>query len=185
MTAVPALPKLLTLAEYAKLDLPNTELVRGKVIPMNQPVPFHGWVCGNVIGILRDFVRANSLGRVMGNDSGVVTERDPDTVRGADVAFYSYARLPAGPFTRDEYLAVVPELVVEVLSPSDRWSRVLAKVNEYLTAGVTAVCVVDPAAETATVYRDNQPPQAFATAAELIVPDVLPGFRVRVGELWE
>jgi Uma2 family endonuclease len=92
--------------------------------------------------------------------------------------------LPPGPFTRDEYLAVVPELVVEVRSPSDRWTRVFAKVTEYLGAGVTAVCVVDPAGETATVYRDNQPPQAFAADAELTLPDVLPGFRVRVAEFW-
>jgi Uma2 family endonuclease len=87
MTALPAPPKLLTVAEYAKLDLPNTELVRGKVVKVTLPVPFHGWVRTNVAGILRDFVRSNQLGRVMGNDSGIITERDPDTLRGADVAF--------------------------------------------------------------------------------------------------
>ena len=40
------------------------------------------------------------LGRVVTNDSGIVTQRDPDTVRGADVAYYSYARLPKGGSTR-------------------------------------------------------------------------------------
>ena len=123
----------------------------------------------------------------MCNDSGIHTEREPDTLRGADVAFYSYARFPAGPFSRTQYLAVVPELIFEVRSPSDRWSEVLAKVTEYLNAGVTAVCVLDPnpTRATATVYRDNQPPEAFAADAELTLPDVLPGFQVRVGEFWE
>lgn len=185
MSTILTPPRLLTLTEYARLDLPNTELVRGKVVEVNLPVPFHGWVCANVAGVLRDFVRPNRLGRVMGNDSGIVTERDPDTLRGADVAYYSFARLPAGPFTRDEYLIVVPELVVEVRSPSDRQTAVTAKVAEYLTAGVTVVIVVDPEAGTATVHRAEGSPTVVAADAELTVPDVLPGFRVRVGELWE
>ena len=121
----------------------------------------------------------------MGNDSGVITERDPDSMRGADLAFYSFNRLPPGPFTRDEYLAVVPEFIVEVRSPSDRMSRVLAKVTEYLSAGVNAVCVLDPIVGTAMVYRDEGTPETFAADADLVVPDVLPGFRARVGEFWE
>lgn len=123
----------------------------------------------------------------MSNDSGVQTESEPDTLRGADLACYSFGRLPPEPFSRDEYLAVVPEFIVEVLSPSDRWSKVLEKVKEYLSAGVTAVCVLDsnPARAGATVYRDDRAPETFAADAELVVPDVLPGFRVRVGEFWK
>ena len=189
MSALLIPPATIRLAEYERNGLNETpsELVRGRIVGMNPPTPYHGWVCGNVIGILRDFARANKLGRVMGNDSGIITESEPDTLRGADVAFYSFKRLPSGPFSRDEYLAVVPEFIVEVLSPSDRWSRVFAKVTEYLNAGVTAVCVLDPnpASACATVYRDDRSPETFAADAELIVPDVLPGFRVRVGEFWE
>ena len=65
----------------------------------------------------RQFCDEHNLGHVVSNDSGVVTERDPDTVRGADVAFYSYGRVPPGPFPRG-YLAVAPELVFEVRSPT-------------------------------------------------------------------
>ena len=189
MSALLTPPATIRLAEYEQNGTGETpsELVRGRVVDMNPPTPYHGWVCLNVGGILRAFVRANKLGRVMGNDSGIITESDPDTLRGADVAFYSFNRLPPGPFSRDEYLAVVPEFIVEVLSPSDRWSRVFAKVTEYLNAGVTAVCVLDPnpASAGATVYRDDRPPEIFAADAELVVPDVLPGFHVRVGEFWE
>lgn len=180
-------PKLLTIDEYLRLpdDGRKTELVRGRVIEVPPTYPFHGYVCGKVYKYIEQFVDSNKLGRVMTNDTGVVTERDPDTLRGADVCFYSYTRLPPGPLPRDSYLAAMPELVVEVRSPSDRRSQVLAKVTEYLTAGVTAVCVVNPEAGTAMVYRDNQDPEPFAADADLTFPDVLPGFRVPLRQLFE
>src|SRR5262249_17022218 len=116
--------------------------------------------------------------------SGVVTERDPDSMRGADVAFYSYSRIPKGPFPQHAYLTVVPELVFEVFSPSDRWPKVLAKVAEYLNAGVTVVCVVDPDSQTVQVYRDALP-QTLHGDDELTIPDVLPGFRTPVRRFFE
>src|SRR5262249_28420667 len=121
---------------------------------------------------------------VVGNDSGVITERDPDTVRGADVAFYSYQRVPPGPLPR-RYLAVVPELVFEVRSPSDRWSHILEKVVEYLQAGVTLVCVLDEVTETARVYRADQPEQVFTADQDLTLPEVLPDFRLPVRRFFE
>lgn len=189
MTATRIPPKRIDLEEFLRLESngrPN-ELVRGRIIEMNPPFPYHGWVCGNVIQILGLHVKSNKLGRVMSNDSGVHTEREPDTLRGADVAFYSFERLPPGPFSRDQYLSVVPEFIVEVRSPSDRWSQVFEKVTEYLAAGVTAVCVLDPnpVSAGATIYRDNREPVAFKAEDELTVPDVLPGFHVRVAEFWE
>jgi Uma2 family endonuclease len=180
-------PRLLTIEEYVRLpaDGRKTELVRGRIVEVPPTYPFHGYVCGRIYKAVEQFVEAGKLGRVMTNDSGVVTERDPDTLRGADVCYYSYKRLPAGPLPRDSYLTVMPELVFEVGSPSDRRSKVLAKVTEYLTAGVTVVCVVNPDAGTAVVYRDNQDPETFAADAELALPDVLPGFRVPLRQFFE
>jgi Uma2 family endonuclease len=163
-------------------DLP-TELVRGKIIPMNMPAPRHGYLGNRAGRILGNFVDEHDLGRVMNNDSGVVTEHDPDTVRGADVAYYSYARLPKGPLP-EGYVDVVPELVVEILSPSDRWSIVLAKVAEYLKAGVLVVGILDPQGETMTVYRSDKPPQVLIAEDEFVVPDVLGDFRVKVGKFF-
>ena len=76
------------------------ELVQGKVIDLAPPDRRHGYVCGQAYFLLRLFVEAHDLGRVMSNDSGVITERGPDTVRGADVAYYSYDRLPRGPLPK-------------------------------------------------------------------------------------
>ena len=92
------------------------------------------------------------MGQVLSNDSGVITERDPDTVRGADISFYSYQRLSKGPIPAG-YLPFPPNLVVELCSPDDRWRDLLVKVNEYLEVGVTAVVVLDPEPRTAHIFR--------------------------------
>ena len=177
--------KLITAAEFALLDDNGqlSELVRGRIVEMNMPAPRHGYICGNTCFYLKLYLVDQDRGRVMTNDSGVVTEHDPDTVRGADVCYYSYDRLPRGPLPKG-YVDVVPELVFEVRSPSDRWSEILQKVSEYLRAGVTAVCVLDQQTETAHVYYQNEQPQKHTAEQELTFPNILPGFCVRVGQLF-
>jgi len=69
-----------------------------------------------------NFVEEHDLGHATSNDSWVLVGRNPDTVRGGDVAHYSYGRVPQGPLPAG-YLDVVPELVFEVRSPTDRWSH--------------------------------------------------------------
>jgi Uma2 family endonuclease len=130
------------------------------------------------------YVDDRDIGHVVCNDSGVITERGPDTVRGADIAFYSYARVPKGPFP-DRYLDTPPELVVEVLSPSDRWPNVLRKVAEYLDAGVTVVVVLDDQRRQAQVYPADGATRLLDADEELTVPDLLGDFRVRVGRFFE
>ena len=114
--------ELMTAEQFGRRPDPGypEELVRGRVVAMSVPDRRHGYVCGKADRIFGNFVDAREIGRVMCNDSGVITERDPDTVRGADVAYYSYARLPKGPLPTG-YGPEVPELVVEVRSSSDRW----------------------------------------------------------------
>ena len=177
---------LLTADEFAQLPDPGypTELVRGRIVPLNLPAPRHGQICGKTTKVLWLYLATDDQGHVVTNDSGVVTEHDPDTVRGGDVAFYSYARVPKGPFPAG-YLAVSPNAIFEVRSPTDRWSAILIKVGEYLAAGVTLVCVLDDATETAHVYRDGQAAQVFGPNQELTLPEVLPGFKAVVKEFFE
>ncbi len=177
--------KLMTADEFWALpdsDRPM-ELVRGRIESMNVPGPRHGQLCGRVVHILMGFVETHELGHVLCNDSGVVTEHDPDTVRGMDACFYSYSRLPKGPLPA-KYVGVVPELVVEVRSPDDRWKRILKKVAEYLEAGVTIVCVLDPKTESAFIYSADSE-QILRTDDELTFPDILPGFAVPVRRFFE
>lgn len=70
------------------------ELVEGQVVAMTPPSRRHGLTCAEVVYRLRLYLEEHRLGRVMGNDSVIVTRRDPDSVRGADVAYYSYASGP-------------------------------------------------------------------------------------------
>lgn len=178
---------LLTAEEYRLLpdNAQPTELVRGRIVPMNMPAPRHGQICGQTVYLLRCYFEQHDLGHVVSNDSGVLTERDPDTVRGADVAFYSYAKVPPGPLP-EGYLAVAPELVFEVRSPGDNWKKVLAKVVEYLNAGVLVVCVLDPGTQRAHVYYSaDQSPKVFTAEEELALPEVLGDFRVAVHRFFE
>jgi Uma2 family endonuclease len=185
MTA-PVAERLFTAEEY--LEIPErgvpTELVRGRVVEINVPAPRHGEICVNIVAQLNPYIKANKLGRLVSNDGGVVTEHGPDTVRGADVAFYSYSRVPPGPLPRG-YLAVVPELVFEVRSPTDRWSKVLAKVSEYLDAAVTVVCVLDQITETVQIFRQEELGVTLHNSDELNLPDVLGDFRVIIQHFFE
>ncbi len=177
---------LITAEEYCLLpDIGQpSELVKGRIETLPIPTPRHGYICAQIAFILSSFVKERDLGRVMVNDSGVTTEHDPDTVRGADVCFYSFARFPKGPFPKG-YLPVAPELVFEVRSPGDRWPSILTKVSEYLGVGVQVVYVLDEQTEKLTVYTQDDPPQVLSADEELTLPQVLPDFRVVIRRFLE
>jgi Uma2 family endonuclease len=186
VASVPPDQHRLSAAEYAQLTergIP-TELVRGRVVEMNVPAPRYGEICANITTLIGPHVRGQGMGRIVSNDGGILTEREPDTVRGGDVAYYSYARVPQGPMPAG-YLEVVPELVFEVRSPTERWSRLISKAGEYLEAGVTVVCLLDPVSETAQVYRSDELPRTLHANDELILPDVLGELRVPVRRFFE
>jgi Uma2 family endonuclease len=177
---------LMTAEEFGQRPDPGypEELVQGRIVGMPPPDRRHGYVCLKAGRMFGNFVDERDLGRVMSNDSGVITERDPDTVRGADVAFYSYARLPKGPLLSG-YGPEVPELIVEVRSANDVWREILEKVAEYLSAGVLIVVVLDPTPQTAHVFGPTDPPCILGPEDELVLPGVLEDFRVRVGRFFE
>lgn len=160
------------------------ELVRGRIVPASPPKPRHGQICGNAYFLLRSHAAANDLGTVLCNDSAIVTERDPDSVRGADVAFYSFERVGRGPLPPG-YLAVRPELVVEVLSPDDRWPSMLRKVGEYLDAGVLTVVVLDDRRRSAHVYTADGEDQVLGPDDALTLAAILPGFAAPVRQFFE
>jgi Uma2 family endonuclease len=161
------------------------ELVKGRIVRMNPTKPYHGYVCGKVAILVGSHALTHDLGAIATNDSGVITEREPDTLRGAAVAFYSYNRVPKGMLPREKYLDVVPELVFEVLSPDDRWPRVMAKVVEYLDAGVGVVCVLDPSRRNLYIYEGEEPVRILSEDDEFTLPALLGEFRVAVRDFYE
>jgi Uma2 family endonuclease len=166
---------LLTAEEYSQLpDLGYpTELVRSRIVRTNVPAFQHGKFCGRISVTLGRYVDDQDLGHVLTNDAGVITERGPD------VSFYSYSRVPKDAEVRG-YPAVAPEVVFEVRSPGDRWPKLLEKAGEYLNAGVLAVYVVDPHAETVTMFDADQPGKTLGTDDELTFPEPLAGLRLPV-----
>ena len=140
--------------------------------------------CLQIGHLLRIYLDDHPIGRATSNDSGVITERDPDTVRGADISYYSFERVPKGPLPAG-LLEIAPDLVFEVLSPSDRWSEVQVKVAEYLDAGVRAVCVVDDETRSVHVFRPDQPMRVFKAADDFAVPEIISDFHVKVERIFE
>ncbi|MFN4261440.1 MAG: Uma2 family endonuclease [Gemmataceae bacterium] len=159
------------------------ELVRGEVIELPSPTKRHCVVCANVTFLLVSYIRQRRKGYVTSNDCGVILERDPDTVRGPDVAVYEDAR--SFEELHPKYGEVPPRLAVEVLSPNDRANRVLRKIMDYLRNGVELVWVIDPETRTVTVYRPDKTPYPLDANQELTGEDVLPDFKCPVAELFD
>jgi Uma2 family endonuclease len=143
-----------------------------------QVFAFHALAIASAI---RAFVLQYRLGRVAIGDSGIITTRDPDFVRGADVAYYSYARLPIDQ-TPVLYPNVAPELVVEVRSPSQSLREMASKASEYLNAGVDVVIVVDPVSEMMAVYSQTELPRRCSFDEERTLGEILPGFSIKLRE---
>jgi Uma2 family endonuclease len=177
---------LLTAEQFARRPDPGhpEELVRGRLVRMPPPNRRHGQVCSRADRIIGNYVEERDLGHVLANDAGVITERGPDTVRGPDVAFYSFQRLPRGPLP-PSYGPEVPELVVEVRSPGDSWREILAKVAEYLNADVQFAVVLDPDAQTAHVYAADHPPRILTADDPLTLPGLFDDFETPVRRFFE
>ncbi|MBY0231915.1 MAG: Uma2 family endonuclease [Gemmataceae bacterium] len=159
----------------------NAEYVDGVVKEPHMVWPRHGKVCFNLSLTVGGWITEHDLGHVMTNDSWFRT--GPTKMRGGDICFYSYTRLPKGEVPDGE-LDAVPDLVGEVKSPTDRWIDLFAKVQEYFKAGVLVVVIVDPEKRTASVYRPPAEQAIFEETDALTIPDVLPGFSVPVARLF-
>src|SRR5262249_25046892 len=118
---VPSMARaLLTAADLMDVHMPNkrVELVRGVLIVKEPPGYRHGEIVARVTKVLIIYADDHELGRVIAGDAGFHIARDPDTVRGPDVAFIGRERVPHPRPT--SFAALAPDLAVEVLSPSDR-----------------------------------------------------------------
>jgi Uma2 family endonuclease len=176
---------LLTADEFARRHGgDHVELIDGVVKELPLPFQEHGMISNWAAFYLSQHAVANDLGRVTINDSFVQTQWNPDRVRGADVCYFSYQRLPKGPMPKGLF-PIAPDLVIEVRSPSEGWNDMLKKVSEYLTAGISVVLVIDPPTQSATAYRKDEIQQIFDNGDELTIPDVLPGFAVPVRKFFE
>jgi Uma2 family endonuclease len=167
---------LMTADELLHLHISDkhVELVRG-VLVVREPAGYlHGDVTARLTKLLMVHVDAHDLGRVLAAETGFKLSGAPDTVRAPDIAFVGRARLPDP--RPSGFLALAPDLAVEVLSPNDRAGEVLAQVADWLNGGSHLVWVVDPDRRLARVYRQDGTESLVMTEGALDGEDVVPGF---------
>jgi Uma2 family endonuclease len=158
------------------------ELVEGRIVPVSPTGAEHGRIEARIARRLSEFVESRNIGTVFTGEAGIYTHRDPDTVRGADVAFVSHDRL--GGRTPRGFLRVPPELVVEILSPEDRAGELQRKLTEYFAIGVDRVWIVDPHGGRVLVHCS--PTDFFSIGSGEIAKGegVLSGFELPVDEIF-
>lgn len=160
------------------------DLIKGELICMAPAGGEHGEVSMEVGGELRAFVRQHQLGRVYAAETGFLLSSDPQVVLAPDVAFVRADRLPPREDRRG-FMPIAPDLVVEVVSPHDRYSDVRLKIDTYLEYGVRLVWVLEPRRRTVTIHRPNGTTTVLAGKDALDGEDVLPGFQVSVAALFD
>jgi Uma2 family endonuclease len=172
----------MTVEEFESLDDDDRyrhELIKGELLTMPSPKPLHGRVVTNLVFLLSQHVRANRLG-VVYTESGYHLESDPDTVLGPDVSFMSKERIDQ---SEDSYYKEPPDVAIEVLSPSNRKGYIERKLAVYLETGTRSVWLVNPKRRTVEVISSFNDRRMLHEDDEL-VDDTVPGFRVKVSEIF-
>jgi len=170
------------------LDLPDRdryELVDGQLVEHIMST-WASYVAGEIYGKLRDFARPRKLGWVL--PEGTTYQcfpDDPNKVRRADVSFIRLERMSVAQATAKGHNRIAPDLAVESVSPNDLAYDVGEKVQEWLTAGVRLVWVVNPQTRTIEVHRVQRQGSILREGDELDGEDVLSGFRCQVKEVFE
>ena len=174
----------MTAEEFAILpDGIGYELVEGELKDRNVS-SMSSWVGVRISKILANYVDDQNLGCVFGSDNGYQCfPEQRRTVRKPDVSFVRADRLVMDALDRG-WLRVVPDLVVEVVSPNDFFSDVDQKVQEYLKVGVPLIWVATPPTRTVWVFRGDGTAEFLHPGDTLSGEVVLPGFSCQVSDLF-
>ena len=159
------------------------ELVRGELREMPLHVEEHGALTALIGAHLVLHVRQNQLGTVCAGGTGCILHHDPDTVLAPDVAFVRAGRLPDDR-DRSKFIESSPDLIVEVVAPSDLYSEFTEKLIIYLDTWVHNIWIIEPYSKIVMIYSPDDAAKILTIDDELDGGDVLPGFRIPVSELF-
>ena len=157
------------------------ELVDGQLEAREMGNMRHGGVGTRLIIRLGSYVESQRLGAVYGPDT---TFMIGDNERLPDVSFLSAARMPEGG-ELDANCPVAPDLAVEVISPNESWVKVNRKLHEYFAAGVQQVWLIALEFRNVHVYDSPKMIKVLSDEEELVNETLLPGFRLRISELFQ
>lgn len=187
-------PRLITTEEL--LAMPDDGVERwiingelreaGEGDPMTIRNSLPSFVMAEIVRVLANWRRTQPAprGKVYCGEAGVKLRWDPEVTVGADVAYVS-AELLAKQTGSTTLIEGVPELLVEILSPHDTVDQIDEKIDAYLAAGVGLIWIIDPKRRTAMIYQPNALPRLVTENDDLEGGEVLPGFAVPFGELFE
>src|SRR5256885_2765244 len=166
---------LMTADQLLHVGIPDkrVELVRGTLVVQEPPGYTHGRVTVNLAVRLAAHLQATGALQVLVAETGFTLAKNPDTVRGPDLAVLRRDQVPV-PEPRG-FLELGPDLVVEVLSPGDRAGEVLAKVADWLSAGTRLVWVIDLERRLTRVYRADGSELTVTADQALDGEDAVPG----------
>ena len=160
-----------------------SELVRGEIRVMTPASGAHGVVAGALFRALDAFVEERKLGLAFPDNTGFQLPGLADTVRSPDAAFVANDRLPADGIGRG-WLAVAPDLIAEILSPSESTEELEAKLSDYRVAGTRLMWIVDPATRVIAIRDGGRPERVLTEGDVLDGGSVLPGFALPVARLF-
>ena len=167
------------------LEMPDDgfryELVRGELRKRPYAGRLRGKYAMRIGASLATHVTANGLGETYAAETGFKLESDH--VRAPDVAFVRRETEEATEETPG-YFPGPPDVAVEVISPTDRYTEIEEKVADYLAAGALAVIVVDPRRRTVKVHRTPTDTTLLTTSDTLHLDDAIPGWRLRVSDIF-
>jgi Uma2 family endonuclease len=139
---------------------------------------------GKIYSRLDAYAEANDLGYVWPSDTGFQCFPDePYKIRKPDVSFIGRDRLPAD-IDNQGYIGVVPDLVVEVISPNEYGYGIEEKVADYVKAGVPLIWIIYPETGVTYVLRADSSARRVRSDEELSGESVLPGFALRLDSLF-
>ena len=160
-----------------------SELVRGDIRVMTPASGAHGVVAGVIFAALNAFVESRQLGLCFPDNTGFLLPGLGDTVRSPDAAFVGTETLPIEGIGAG-WVAVAPDLVVEILSPNETASELDEKLRDYRAAGTRLVWVIDPAKRVVSVRSLDAPEKWLSESDTIDGADVLPGFAMPVARLF-
>ena len=159
------------------------ELVAGELVEMAPPGGEHGYIAGRILYRLSAFIDQHKLGgAVFAAETGFRIGQNPDTVRAPDAAYVSEPRLAQARVA--DYPDLAPDLVVEVVSPSDTATEIHARVEDWLQAGTQLVWVFYPASRSAVMYRPDGEARVLHAADTLRGEPILPGFSCLLADIF-
>jgi Uma2 family endonuclease len=170
------------------------ELIDGERIVMSPPKFGHSYTAYLALLAFIDFIRPRQLGEVFPETPFVLTTPDdPNWVSGSrvpDLMFIRRERLEAyrqaNPNWKEQPLALVPDLVVEIVSPTDRYTDINKKIERYLEDGIPLAWVLDPQRRAVTVHEKGKAQATTFSAGQILTGgEVIPGFEIAVSSIFE